>query len=361
MHGFRPLSLAEQVAAHLRREIRQGALGRTAPGVHRLAGELGIHHTTAEEALQMLEREKLLVSQGPGRRRLIRMPENFTPSSMRVGILPYENIDRTQHFVLNIQHKLQDMGHSVSFASKSLQGLGMDAKRVASYVKDQEVDAWVVISGPRGVLEWFAAQRTPSFAVFGRRRGVPIAATGPDKFPALRASVDRLVQLGHRRIVILLREEHRKPRPGLVAQALLDAMGAHGLPTGPYNLPDWENNAKDLRRCLNTLFRINPPSALILDETLLFHAAQQHLARGGILAPQHVSLVCTDPDPAFEWFNPSVAHIHWDSGKVARRVVSWANNVARGREDRRQSLIKAEFLEGGTIGPTPGAISSGGG
>jgi hypothetical protein len=32
-------------------------------------------------------------------------------------------------------------------------------------------------------------------------------------------------------------------------------------------------------------------------------------------------------------------------------VVQWAENVANGREDRRETLIRSEFVEGGTIGP----------
>ena len=36
---------------------------------------------------------------------------------------------------------------------------------------------------------------------------------------------------------------------------------------------------------------------------------------------------------------------------VVRRVVRWVNNVARGKNDRRQTLTKAEFVEGGAIGP----------
>jgi len=36
---------------------------------------------------------------------------------------------------------------------------------------------------------------------------------------------------------------------------------------------------------------------------------------------------------------------------VVRRVVRWAANVANGHPDTRQTLTKAEFVEGGTIGP----------
>ena len=109
----------------------------------------------------------------------------------------------------------------------------------------------------------------------------------------------------------------------------------------------------DFHRCLDSLFRHTPPTAIFIDEMPLFIAAQQHLAQLGILAPRHVSLICLDPDPAFAGRKPSVAHIHWDSRPIVRRIASWADNVARGKDDRRQSFTKAEFVEGGTIGRAP--------
>jgi hypothetical protein len=33
--------------------------------------------------------------------------------------------------------------------------------------------------------------------------------------------------------------------------------------------------------------------------------------------------------------------------------VRWANNVARGKDDRSQTLTKAEFVEAGTVGLAP--------
>ena len=55
-------------------------------------------------------------------------------------------------------------------------------------------------------------------------------------------------------------------------------------------------------------------------------------------------------DWSFEWCRPTVAYIRWDYRLVRRRVVRWANNVAHGKEDRRQSFTKAEFVAGGTVG-----------
>ena len=214
-----------------------------------------------------------------------------------------------------------------------------------------ETDAWVVVAGSQDVLRWFAAQATPVLALFGRRRAVSIAGIGPDHLPAMLAALRRLVELGHRRIVTLVRPERRIPHPGYLERAVLAELAANGIPVGPYNLPNWDNTREGLHRCLDELYRLTPPTALIIDEASIFTATQQHLARRGILAPQHVSLVCCEPDPAFAWFEPPITHLRWDSRPLVRHIVRWAAGVAGGRNERHQWFTKVEFVEGGTIGP----------
>ncbi len=255
-----------------------------------------------------------------------------------------------------MQRRLMEPGHSAFFAEKSLTELGMDVRRIARLVKRTPADAWVVCSASREVLTWFAEHETPAFALFGRRRGLPIAGVGPDHEAAGRAAVRRLIALGHQRIVVLVRESQRAGGPGLTERAIFEEMAAHGLPSGSYNLPDWEDSSDGLHRVLDQLLRVTPPTALIIDEPFLFHAVKEHLAQKGILAPAQVSLICRDPDRTFAWCQPSVAHIRWDHRPVVRRIVHWTNNVARGNRDRRQMLTMAEFVDGGTVGPVPRAL-----
>ena len=193
----------------------------------------------------------------------------------------------------------------------------------------------------------------PAFAFFGRREGLPIAGAGPDKVPALLAATRHLIGLGHRSILQLVRRERRYPLPGRGEQAILDELKAHGIPTGRFNLPDWEETVDGFHACLHELFRVTPPTALIIDEAQFFVAAYEFLAHTRIRVPEQVSLVCTNLDHAFEWWKPPVSHIRWDYGPVVRRIVRWAANVSRGREDLRQTLTPAEFVEGGTVGPAP--------
>ena len=60
------------------------------PEVNRLAPELVIHTKTAEAALRRLEKQKLLVPQGQGRRRQIVLPDDLAPAALGPTILHCE-------------------------------------------------------------------------------------------------------------------------------------------------------------------------------------------------------------------------------------------------------------------------------
>jgi hypothetical protein len=80
MSSLRILSAAEQVARHLRDELGCGAwTGKMAGGA---AGRM-----TVDVALELLEKEGVLVSQGAGRSRVI-APSAKVPGPLRVAVLP---------------------------------------------------------------------------------------------------------------------------------------------------------------------------------------------------------------------------------------------------------------------------------
>lgn len=352
MESFTPLSVVDQLVAHLRGAITRGELADPMPGIRCLAGTLGVSSNTVVAALEQLEREDLLKPQGHGRRRRIVLPEGFAKSAFRVTFLPFERADIQLDYVLEIQRQLREEGHDVHIAEKSLVDLGMKVSRMARMVEHTKTDAWVVLSAPQEVLEWFVTHSVPTFALFGRFRKLPLAATGLNKAPAFRAAIRRLAELGHRRIVLLQPKHNREPGPALLVRESLEEMEANGIMTGPYNIPDWEQSPEGLRKCLDSLFAVSPPTAIIFDRPNELIGAQIHLAHMKTLAPRDISLI-SDDDPAFAWCNPSISCIQWQSHPWVRRVVRWVDDVANGKDNRRQSFSIAKFVERGSIGPAP--------
>ncbi|MGB1130802.1 MAG: substrate-binding domain-containing protein [Haloferula sp.] len=344
--SFSPIR--NQLADHLRQEISRGRWKGTIPGRNALAADLGMNRKTVESALKILGDEGLLVSQGRGRRRRIVLPKGgLEAPPLRVAIL--RDTSEGRNYDDRLHHYLSQDGHEILKPRQ----VRMGVPRLGRLVDETAADAWVVLAGPREVLEWFAERSAPTFALFGARRGLPIAGAGPDHVPAMLAAVRRLVSLGHHRIVLLVREPHRVPPLLKFTQCFLDELGAQGISTSRYNLPSWKETPEGLKHCLDSLFKTTPPTALIVDEAFLFAAVQQYLARRGILAPDHISLVCIDPDPTFDWLRPSVAHLSWNQDQILKRAQRWVNSVASGKDDRAQSFTKARFVDGGTVGAVP--------
>lgn len=347
-------TITEQVAAHLREEILSGQWNDGMPGQKRLSKALGVSGQTVELALQQLEKEGLLLGQGSGRCRQVEQSQTKKQKkALRVMIMLYEESDRKVEYLVTIFHLLRDAGHEAEFASKTLWDLGMNLKRIAHYVETKEADAWLVLAGSKDVLEWFSQRKTPAFAIFGRLNTVSIAGTGPKKSEAMAAAVRRLTELGHRRIVMLAREERRKPLPGRVERAFLEELEKQGIATSTYNLPDWEDSPMGLHICLSSLFKFTAPTAMVISTLEIYAAVQQFLTHRGIRVPQDISLICSVPQPENAWRIPSLSHITYDETIFGRYIVHWLKNVTQGKDDRRQIFTESKFFEGGSIGPVP--------
>jgi DNA-binding LacI/PurR family transcriptional regulator len=122
---------------------------------------------------------------------------------------------------------------------------------------------------------------------------------------------------------------------------------------GSYNMPGWEGGLEDLYAFLDSSFQYTPPTAIIAGSASTYFASLHFLFSKDIQMPRDLSLICVDNDPYFKQCRPSVSHIRWSSRSVANRIVNWVRNISQGKEDTRQTTIKAEFIEGGTICVAP--------
>jgi DNA-binding LacI/PurR family transcriptional regulator len=351
------LSLPEQVAACLREDIQRGRWGDHFPGEVQLATELVVSRNTARRALQVLEKEGLVVRRGLGLSRRITPAGTAMASQrpLRIAILRNDSLlednPQTAFILADILRSLESSGYSAHECKKTQADLRNDVPQMSRQLVAAAADAWVVEAGSRPLLEWCASQQMPCLALYGRTEGLQIARTGPDAASAYAAATRQLIALGHRRIVLIVREEFRRPPVGGCELAFLSELKAHGIPVSGYNLPGWEESPAGFEQLIDSLFRTTPPTAVIVDETCWFIAALGFLVRRGIRVPEQVSLVAGEGVPILDMCWPRFAQMRWDNKLIVRRVVRWVDAVRKGNPDRKIINIPARFVPGGSIGP----------
>lgn len=353
-------TLAEQTATHLIREMNAGRWRGELPGVNRLSVELGVSRETVRAALGLVERQGLLQTRGMGRARSILTggAGEAVRESLRVMVLLHDPSDRDSsigHGLLNpLKVRLDELGHHCVFATQSQSDLGMDANRIIRMVERAPADAWVVVSGSLELLQWFSTGSVPAIAVGGRTIGLPIASASRKALPAYREVFQSLVEMGHRRIVMLSPKERRLPFPSAIELCFQEELTRHGVPFSNYNIPDWEPTPEGLDVLLTSLFRVTPPTVLQVGNPGEAVAVLAWLGRRGLRVPEDVSLICELMDNTLAWHRPAIAHFTVDFEFIARRIIRWVKAVADGKIDLKQAACLAKFDAGGSIMPPQG-------
>jgi DNA-binding LacI/PurR family transcriptional regulator len=358
---MRPLhrqSVSDQTAAHLLEGLRSGRWGMKLPGVLRLAAELEVSKDAVRAALRRLEDEGVLVGRGSGRQRIFsgsRAALRGSRRQLRVGILlsrplRMEN-GASQRMLLRLQHGIEASGHSGFFPPLTQQCLRHRLPRIARTVQEAKADAWVAVDGSEELMRWFSSQPVPAIALGGRYCEVPLARVAMDLTQGFLDAVRALKKLGHRRIVVAVPRVWRQPVPGRLVSAVLDELGGNA----DYHVPDWEPGAQGFNALLEALFRVTPPTALIVLEPAEAVAVLSFLAQRGLRVPRDLSLVCRHRDASLDFCRPEIAHFSSNEDHLVRHIVRWVNAAARGAALHRRIVCAPEFFPGASLA-RPGVL-----
>jgi hypothetical protein len=359
---FRLLSAVDQTVAYLREGIDAGRWKHHLPGFVKLARELGVsRNTTVAAVTRLIAEGRLEPSTGFRPHAIIDGGQSPAPGPrrLRTALLLMAALEKLppgdQREALRVMVELKAAGHEcviVTFPA------GKDTHRtghLSRIVRDVEADAWLVLNGTREILRWFTESGKPVFALGGIGKGLPIAsASSADLTVVVGEAVRRLLELGHRRIVLICHHGSRHPTPSGMVRVFREELQAAGIKPGAYNTPDWEETPEGLDTLLKSLFRVTPPTAVICLDAPITTAALGFVTREGISVPGDVSIVSLWPfDTLPGWGFPGVryAHFECDDSPCYRRVREWVNHLAESREDTRQLICAAHLVEGTTMGP----------
>ena len=355
------LSVIEQTANHLRQGICEIRWGGRFPGVPAISLECEVSANVARAAVRLLEAEGWLEPAGHGRRRRIASAKEgaLTARVLRVGILlrePKPSLDPGFHqAILQIVHLLEESGHAVFFTPKTQTDLSHSLPRLKRMVADFPADAWIVVDGSSALLGWFVERKANILAIGGQIGTLPVSSVSPSLVTAGTSAMQRLVELGHRRIVLIC---SRNERAGAhlaqhTVQSLLAVLAACGVKISAYNLPEWDETPAGLQSLLRSLFRVTPPTALMIMRPTWATGALSFLSSRGLRVPQHVSVVGYGLEALNPWHVPELAHLRADDLPVVRRTVRWVRQVARGVFNPRTYEYPGTFVDGPSLGPAP--------
>lgn len=354
----RRLSIIDQTMDHIREGVREGRWSGKLPGVRPLSRELGVSRESLRNALRRLSAEGLLAEDGPGgARRILKRETPAARESLRIAILPARHMHTEsaadQLLILRLMHDLESAGHACVLAPPSWSGSEPSHASLERLVKDKAADAWMIYQGSREVLKWFAAQEFPTLALGGNNSTLPLAAVGFDYTSALREATRMLLQRGHRRIVFIAPRFARTPTAARPVRTFLDELTNAGIPTGEFNVPDWEETPAGLRALLVSLFSLTPPSAIITWDGFEASGVLAFLSERKLTTPKDVSIVALTNDPCIVWQNPGVklANCEQDPDIFIRHCLRWANDATRAKARTNNELLSVHFDPGNTIGP----------
>ena len=359
---FRRSSAIDQAEHFLREGVAAGRWRGRLPGERELAIELGIGRTTLRGALLRLEKDGVVAVGGKSSGRTItgaEPPPTSRRKSLRIGILLHpgsvSSLGPAKDELVAIMLALQGAGHVCLPVAQTVQ---VDKNRtggLSRLVKSTVADAWIVQLGTVEVLAWFAERSLPVLTLGGRRTDA-FAHVGSDHVPALREAVRRLVATGHRRIVFIGSHVSRLPTPGVRVRTFLAELEAAGIRHGTFNVPDWDDTPEGLATLLESLFRVTPPTALLLGTTMIAEGVVSFLAGKRLRVPEEVSFVVLDEGHSLRWAlhgRLPACVVEPGYALAAQHILRWLEGVALGYPGRDQLSLPTRLVSGDTMGPAP--------
>ena len=359
------VSLVEQVAASLRRELLSGRWADQMPGEHALSDELKVSRSTLRIALHLLRREGLFqVSRGRRRRPKKGVRAHRPAPSAIVAIISSQPLHEHRAggiiIVDEVRRHLQQAGLTLQWHVLPQSTRHKQGERLGQFVEQTRAACWILSSCSLDLQKWFQDRGVPTVVQGSCHEGITLPFIRFDAAAACRHAIGLLHARGHRRITLLL---PRAPYAGAVeiensfhrACARLPELRTHSF--SRYH----EATSAGIERTLASVMQAKlRPTALIVmmpDDTL---SVQNYLLRQGFRLPRDISLVSLFDDHFLARITPTISRYTSDSYKLARRLARVVVKLT-GRAGNRVAIsIFPDFIPGATIGPPPTDVISAG-
>jgi len=180
-------------------------------------------------------------------------------------------------------------------------------------------------------------------------RSVRASAVLSDHRTGMRAAVRHLLELGHRRVGLILGQPMRFSRERLLG--LEEAYRERGLEPTYQVLEGQLGPAHGHSATARLLESAEPATAVVAGGNQILIGALEELLRRGLRVPDDVSLVSCDAISITELFTPPIAVVRRDNRELGRRAAQLLLRLLDGEDVRQEVVLPTEFVPRASCGP----------
>jgi len=382
---FKKLSLADQTALHLKKEIHRGTWHHWLPDERALSRSLGVSRTTLRNALNQLKLEGYLESQNSRGNRLnpkftamsgnskkqshevtvegdkatqaLTTPKAESSWKCAVNFLCPANLDNDRHFLIYLIERMREYFYRNETNFNVIQSTGCytsnPGRFIDKIVNTNPANSWIIFRARKSLQQWLWENQVPCTLVGSAFDEFDLPNVDVDYEATCRHAANGMIRLGHRSIIYLMEETERAgdicSRNGFLNALKSSPEAMNG------EVIKYHDNPHLLIKLKGLLDRPSPPTALLIDEPDQFLLALTFLSHQGVHIPDDISLVCRKDMPEFTNVIPEPTRYSSHSKTFAKKVFRQAlHNLKRHSNLEQNVRIFPDYIPGKSLAPPQG-------
>lgn len=351
-------SLIERTVEVLRRHLHASEWADGLPAERVLSEQLQVSRPTLRLALQILQREGLVL--------LSRHPRKWIPTRTHeagasaksqlvqfVSCVAFNDLSPSQMIQLyQLRRHIQDAGFRLEVTADARLNGRMPGELLERMVKRTKACCWVLHQTTPFLQRWFSDRKLPSIVKGSCYEGITLPSFDFDYHAIVHHAVGHLLRLGHRRIALLVPRHHGAGevlREQSFLRAFAELHCSDAYPTVLRHNATAGHIHSVLRHALGPR---NRPTALIASESMHALNALTLVLNQGLRVPGDLSLISCDDEGFLAHVSPSLTRYRIDWSGYARRLLRMIIKLAEtGDLPRRAVRVIPTFDPGASVAP----------
>ncbi|MCC7519794.1 MAG: substrate-binding domain-containing protein [Verrucomicrobiae bacterium] len=358
LNSIRRVSLVTQATDLLRKNLVAGRWPDHLPGQRDLSRQMQVSGRTLRAALKLLAREgRIKIEHGRATRVMHRARAR---SVLRVVRLL---ISQPMHELTQINlYRFSELRRCLAATDFALE-VHVDPASQRRYslrgldalIRENPASCWVLHVSKSEVQRWFAERNLPTVVTKSSHPGVDLPSVDVDWHALGRHAAGRFLGLGHRRVALLLFQDHPADETA-IKEGFLAGFRDSPHPDAKVVVALHGPTAKNVDTALKEMLAgSNRPTGLFVPGTGYAFAAMGCLSQMRLRIPEHLSIATQVADSSIiQYAIPSLAHyrVDWDlhARKLTRLVLRIA---ASGAPEPRHVRLLPEFQSGDSLATAP--------